>query len=104
MPFSSYAICVDGNGCMPTLSDPPYPFNCLPKGLASTFERYQSFWPDFLRGKNRAKQSVRQPDIYPPWHANIDQGYKYWGQQICPATAGWHIELNPPLRDAAQKL
>jgi len=26
---------------MPTLSDPPYPFNCLPKGLASTFERYQ---------------------------------------------------------------
>jgi len=42
MPFSSYAICVDGNGCMPTLSDPPYPFNCLPKGLASTFERYQT--------------------------------------------------------------
>jgi hypothetical protein len=42
MPFSSYAICVGGNGCMPTLSDPPYPFNCLPKGLASSFEHYQA--------------------------------------------------------------
>jgi len=42
MPFSSYAIYVDGNGCMPTLNDPPYPFNCLPTGLASTFERYQN--------------------------------------------------------------
>jgi hypothetical protein len=28
MPFSSYAIRVDGNGCMLTFSDPSYPFNC----------------------------------------------------------------------------
>jgi hypothetical protein len=43
MPFSSYALCVDGNGCMPMFSDPHYPFNrivCL-EGLATTFERYQ---------------------------------------------------------------
>ena len=26
---------------MPPLSDPPYPFNCLLSGFASTFERYQ---------------------------------------------------------------
>jgi len=26
---------------MPTLSDRPYPFNYLPKGLVSTFEHYQ---------------------------------------------------------------
>jgi len=52
MPFSSYAIFVDGNGCMPTLSDPPYPFNCLPKGLASTFEHYQNIM-DFLHSAIR---------------------------------------------------
>jgi len=26
---------------MPPFSDPPYPFNCLLNGFASTFERYQ---------------------------------------------------------------
>jgi len=26
---------------MPPLSDPPYPFNCVLSGFASTFERYQ---------------------------------------------------------------
>jgi len=26
---------------MPTFSDLPYPFNCLLKGFASNFERYQ---------------------------------------------------------------
>ncbi len=41
MPLSSYAIRVGGNGCMPTFSDPPYPFHYLLMGFASTFERYQ---------------------------------------------------------------
>jgi len=30
---------------MPPFSDPPYPYNCLLNGFASTFERYQMFTP-----------------------------------------------------------
>jgi hypothetical protein len=32
---------VDGNGCMPAFSDPPYPCDCLVKAFAATFERWQ---------------------------------------------------------------
>jgi hypothetical protein len=37
----AHAMDVDGNGCMPAFSDPPYPFDCPIGGLTSSFERYQ---------------------------------------------------------------
>lgn len=49
MPFSSYANGADGDGGVPTFIDPPYPFNCLSKGFASTFECYQCTTWLFLR-------------------------------------------------------
>jgi hypothetical protein len=42
MPLSTYVMGVDGDGCMPTFSDPPYPFDCRPMEFASAFERYQT--------------------------------------------------------------
>ena len=49
---------------MPPLSDPPYPFNCLLSGFASTFERYQMVT---LQSPNRGRGGTSGP-LWTNWN------------------------------------
>jgi len=42
MPFSSYAEILSGNGCMPTFSELPYPFNrCFASDKQDDYESFE---------------------------------------------------------------